>query len=159
MNEEKKVKTTTYYYLEVSQEVYDLLQKGCKTIEQLMCGNLEEIQRMAFNAYEKRTGMAVPPDMERNIKDCIKGLEAWGWNKPIENTIRFSEESDTYRDICDVLDHQKKILGMESQSEGLPPHYNKAIPMVRIINVVESGQKRTKPLKTFVDCKSKKRRI
>lgn len=157
--ENSNTKINTFYYLEVSQDAYDLLRKGCKTLEQFMCGSLEGLQEMAFAAFEKRTGREVPEDMKHQIKDCIKGISAWGWNRPMEQVNRFNEQSDTFRDIHDVLDHQQYILGNDSQSEGLPPHYNKSIPQIRVINVVESSQRRNKPLKTFVDCKTKKRRI
>lgn len=154
-----KKENSIFYYIEVSQDAYDLLKNGCKTIEKLMCGDLEDVKQMTFAAYEKRTGREVPEDMKHQITDCIKGISAWGWNRPLETVTRFSEESDTFRDIYDVLDHQQFILGNESQSEGVPPHYNKNIPQIRVINVVESSQKRNKKLKTFVDCKTKKRRI
>lgn len=154
-----KTENNIFYYLEVSQDAYDTLKRACKGMDQLMCGNLEVLQEMAFAAYEKRTGTEVPQEMQRQIKDCIKGLASWGWNRPLETVNRFNSESDTLRDIADVLDHQQYILGNESKSEGLPPHYNKEVPQIRIINVVESSQKRNKPLKIFVDCKSKKRRI
>lgn len=159
MNEKIKKENNTFYYLEVSQEAYNLLRSGCKTIEQLMCGNLDAVQNMAFAAYQKRTGEAVPAEMQHQIKDCVKGLEAWGWNRPLENTARFCDESDTFRDIYDVLDHQQAILGNDNQSEGLPPHYNKSIAQIRVIDIVESSQKRIKPLKAFVDRKNKRRRI
>lgn len=159
MIEKSKTENKTFYYLEVSQEAYDLLRSGCKTIEQLMCGNLGAVQDMAFAAYQKRTGEAVSPEMQHQIKDCIKGLESWGWNRPLENPSRFSDESDTFRDIFDVLDHQQAILGNDSQSEGIPPHYNKNITQIRVIDIVESSQKRIKQLKAFVDRKTKRRRI
>lgn len=157
--ENSNTRTNTFYYLEVSQDAYDLLRKGCKTMEQLMCGNLEGLQEMAFAAFEKRTGREVPQDMQRQIKDCIKGIASWGWNRPLETVNRFNDESDTLRDIADVLDYQQFILGNESKSEGLPPHYNKEVSQIRIINVVESSQKRNKALKIFVEGKTKKRRI
>lgn len=156
---EKSKNNSTFYYVEVSQEAYDLLRNGCKTLEQLMCGNLEVLQEMAFAAYRKRTGMEVTPDMQHQIKDCIKGLEAWGWNRPLETVSRFDAESDTFRDIFDVLDHQQFILGKDNSSEGLPPHYNKDIPQIRVIDIVESSQKRNKPLKAFVSSIKNKRRI
>lgn len=157
--ENSNTKTNTFYYLEVSQDAYDILNRACRGMEQLMCGNLEGLQEMAFAAFEKRTGTEVPQEMQRQIKDCIKGLASWGWNRPLETVNRFNDESDALRDIADVLDHQQFILGNESKSEGLPPHYNKDVPQIRIINVVESSQKRNKALKIFVEGKTKKRRI
>lgn len=150
---------STFYYLEVSQEAYDLLQNGCKTLEQILCGNLEYVQNAVIGAYISRTGKDVTPEMKQRITDCIKGLESWGWNRPMETPTRFSPESDTFRDISDVLDHQKQILGMESKSEGFPPHYNKDIPLVRIIDIVESCHKRIKQLNVFVTRTCKRRRI
>lgn len=153
---EEKNKSNTFYYLEVTQEAYDLLCNGCKTIEQMMCGNLEAVKQMAFNAYEKRTGTAVPDDVQHLIAECVNSITSFGWKDPVN---RFSEESDTFMDIYEVLKYQQFLIGNESNSEGLPPHYNKNVPQIRIINIVESSQRRNKPLKTFVDSKTKKRRI
>jgi len=152
-------KTKTFYYMEVSQEVYDRLRDGCKILDQMFCGNLEALQKMAFDAYKRRTGIDVPPDMQHNIIDCIKGLSAWGWNRPIENPLRMGEESDIYRDIYQTLDHQQKILGKSNESDGEPSHYCKTIPLPRILDVLNVTQKRKKPLKTFCDGYSKRRRI
>lgn len=155
MNENKS--KTKYFFLEVSEQDLELLSKGCKTMEALMCGNLDAVKQMAFDAYEYRTGCAVPSAMQHQIIDCIAGLESWGWNRPIEQTERFNEVSDTYRDMYEIIDTQQAILEEPDKKHLSPAHYNKNIPQIRVISVYENIKKRLNGLNLFVNKIASKR--
>lgn len=157
--ENSNTKTNTFYYLEVSQDACDILNSACKGMSQLMCGNLEGLRDMAIAAYEKRNGKEMLLMEKKQIDTCIQILEMIGWGRPTETINRFSDESDTMRDISDVLEYQQYILGIKNKSEGQPPHYNKAVSQMRVIDVVESTRKRNKQLKAFVERVTPRRRI
>lgn len=136
-----------YFDVEMSEETYAAINTAARVVRDCVMGELSHIVNYALAAYRRRTGCEVPADVEHNIRECARGLAAWGWNKPIEQPAD-TDNTRVLLDIENVLCRQWHIL----QGEPIPEvmeHHAEGVPLPRIRCAYKSTQARVKQLRIF----------
>lgn len=136
-----------YFDIEVSEMTYAAIKAAAYMVYCIETGNLSPVVSAAMAAYKHRTGNPVPADIEHNIKECARGLAAWGWNKPVEQPQE-TEIAKIYRDIHNVLKTQSAILQGEPAPERME-HHAANVPLPRVRCAYQSTQARVKQLRIF----------
>lgn len=148
----KRIETTkptpeTYYDIEVSALTYAAIRQAVQIVRDCIMGDLTPVVNLALAAYRRRKGEEVPADIEHNIRECARGLAAWGWNKPVEQPAE-TDAAKVYHDIENVMITQLQILQGKPMPETIE-HHAEAVPLPRIRCAYQSTQARIKQLRVF----------
>lgn len=146
-NETTKPAPMLYFDIEVSGMTYAAILEAAQIVRALIMGDLAPVVNIALAAYKRRTGNEAPADIEHNIRECARGLAAWGWNKPVEQPAE-TDGAKICRDIENVLATQLHILHGKPVPEPME-HHAANVPLPRIRCAYQSTQARVKQLRIF----------
>ena len=146
-NETTKPAPMLYYDIEVSGMTYAAILQAAQFVRACIMGDLSPVVNVALAAYRRRKGEDAPADIEHNIRECARGLAAWGWNKPVEQPAE-TEAAQIFRDIENVMTTQELILRGEPAPEPME-HHAANVPLPRVRCAYQSTQARVKQLRIF----------
>lgn len=116
---ENKKKEETKYQITMNKRQLELLSYGCEQLARLIQGQSNALQDLFETAWERRckeaTGKMMDKEFEGGWYDMRADAEAiisqikrrfWGLDHYTENGIHYSETSDIFWEMYEVLRHQ-----------------------------------------------------